>query len=52
MLEELAVKAMAVGGGRYGAGNRSVADASGAQLRSFIEDKAAWYGRNVVILDR
>lgn len=53
ILEDLAVAAMSASGGRHKAGlNRSLADASLAELRSLLEYKAQWYGREVIAVSR
>lgn len=53
VLEDLSVAAMSRHGGAYKKGlNRAIADASMAELRSMIEYKAQWYGREVITIDR
>lgn len=53
VLEDLAVAAMSRHGGAYKKGvNRAIADAAMAQLRSMLEYKARWYGREVLTVDR
>ena len=53
VLEELAVSAMSRRGGTYKKGlNRAIADASMAELRSMLEYKAQWYGREVIVINR
>lgn len=53
VLEELAVSAMSRRGGACKKGlNRAIADASMAELRSMLEYKARWYGREVIVINR
>lgn len=53
VLEDLAVQAMTRSGKSYKTGlNRAVLDASWRELRSMLEYKADWYGREVIVIDR
>ncbi len=54
VIEDLAVQPMmAAGRGRHKAGlNAAIAQASMAELRSMLEYKCAWYGRELVVIDR
>lgn len=54
VIEDLAVKPMmAAGRGRSKTGlNRAIAQASMAELRSMLEYKADWYGRELVVIDQ
>lgn len=53
VIEDLQVASMSASGGSRKRGlNRSIQDASWAQLRSMLEYKAPWYGRELVVIDR
>ena len=56
VIEDLAVQNMSrrsKSGGSHKTGlNRAIRDASWSELRSQLEYKAAWYGRNVVVLSQ
>lgn len=53
VLEDLSVKGMSAKGGSRKRGlNRSITDAGWAQLRSLLEYKTYWYGRNLIVIDR
>lgn len=53
VVEDLAVRNMSrSGGSRKTALNRAIQDASWSELRSMLEYKAAWYGRELVVIDQ
>lgn len=53
VIEDLGVAAMSAAGGARKRGlNASIADASWSSLRSMLDYKCHWYGRDLVIIDR
>lgn len=53
VIEDLAVENLKKKGGPSKTGiNRSISDAAWGQFRSFLEYKALWYDRNLIIVDR